>query len=292
MDRTNDPDNFLYEDIAFARSVNMSDQAFLQNSHAFLQYCSTSTNDNNDDDDETDLLIDERISYIIDAWAELGYKYFYQNHDAKQALDCYAREKELSLTASKSQSSYFNPLIGSCSERMGDVYVSTNEIEKALTLYKEALDLSMQETFVNNVMTAARCMCKIGRYSPNHEPEIFHRAFLHLIYGYGKPYTRDTIGKCYVNLSRSLQRCEQHQQALKYAKQALSIFLPDPLLLERLIDNCCQLIIELYRSINSDDINMLTKEEILNDRVSLNDEQIKHMLQTTLEELKSGLDNK
>jgi len=135
-------------------------------------------------------------------------------------------------------------------------------------------------------------MCKIGCYSITHEPGIFHRAFQQLIYGYGKPYTRDTIGKCYVYLSRSLQRCERHQQALKYAKQAISIFLPDPLLLERLIDHCCQLLIELHKSINNDNDNIPTKEKLLNDRISVNDEQIKNMLQTTLEELKSELDNK
>jgi tetratricopeptide (TPR) repeat protein len=266
----------------------MSDEEFLRNSRAFIQYCSTY--DNNHDDDES--FIDEKTSYVIDAWAELGYKYFYQNHNAKQALECYTREKELSLTDSKSPSAYFNPLIGSCSERMGDIYASNNDTEKALTLYKEALDLSRRETFVNNIMTAARCMCKIGCYNPNHEPKIFHDAFKDLIYGYGKPYTRDTIGKCYVYLARSLQRCERYQEALKYAKQAISIFLPDPLLLERLIDDCCQLIIELHRSINSSNDNVPTKEKLLSDRISLNDEQIKTMLQTTLEELKSETENK
>jgi tetratricopeptide (TPR) repeat protein len=309
MNQTDDVDGFLYEDIAFARSVNMSDEEFLLNSHAFIQYCSVQDNNNNDDeddeddeddddddddndDDENEPFIDEKMSYVIDAWAELGYKYFYQNHNAKQALECYTREKELSLINSKLPSTYFNPLIGSCSERMGDIYASKNDIEKALALYNEALDLSRKETFVNNAMAAARCMCKIGRYNPNHEPELFHDAFKDLIYGYGKPYTRDTIGKCYVYLARSLQRCERYQQALKYAKQAISIFLPDPLLLERLIDDCCQLLIELHQSINNSNDNVPTKEKLLSDRISSNDEQIKAMLQTTLEELKSELENK
>jgi tetratricopeptide (TPR) repeat protein len=286
MEQTDDEDNFLYEDIVFARTSHMSDQAFLQNSHAFLQYCCTS------DDDETELFIDERISYIIDAWAELGYKYFYQNHNAEQALVCYAREKELTLASPQASSSYFHPLIGSCSERVGDVYASKNDIEKALTLYNEALDLSRQRRFLINVMTAARCMCKIGLFSPNHDPGIFHRAFLHLIQGYEKSYTQDTIGKCYVCLSRSLQRCERYEQAVKYANQALFIFVPNPLLLERLIDDCYQLLIELYRSINGNSDNVPTKDELLNDRMSVNDEEIKNILQTTLDELKSELDNK
>ncbi|CAF3740449.1 unnamed protein product [Rotaria sp. Silwood1] len=201
MDQTGDEDNFLYEDIAFARANHMSEQTILQNSRAFLQYCCTFG------DDETKLFIDERISYIIDAWAELGYRYFYQYHDTEQALLCYQREKELSIASSESKSFYFNPLLGSSAERMADVYASNNDIEKALTLYKEALDLSKRDTFAINAMTAARCMCKIGRYSIKYDPENFHLAFQHLIQGYGKPYCRDTIGKCYVCLSRSLQRC-------------------------------------------------------------------------------------
>ena len=286
MNRTDDADNFLYEDIAFARTADMSDQSFLQNSRAFLEYCSTT--DSHGDGDETEFFIDERVSEVIDAWAELGYKYFYQIQDPKQALDCYTRERELSVAATTSPCHYFHPLIGSCAERMGDVYASENDIEKALTLYQEALDLSMQATFISNLTTAARCMCKIGRYSPSHDPEIFYRAFQNLIHGYGKPYTRDTIGKCYVHLARSLQRCQRYEQALKYAKQALSIFLPDPLLLERLIEDCCQLIIELHQ-INND---TPTKEQLLNDRSTLDDEQIKAMLQMTLEELKNELQNK
>ncbi len=292
MDRTNDTDNFLHEDIAFARSNAMTDQVFLQNSHAFLQYCSNYDDDDDDDDDEEELSVDERVTYVIDAWAELGYRYFYQNRDTKNALDCYMREKELSVASSGSQSSCFNPLIGSCSERMADVYTLVNDIEKALVLYQEALDLSLQETFVNNVMTAARCMCKIGSYRPNHDSEIFHRAFQQLLCGYAKPYARDTIGKCYMYLAESLQRCKRYQQASKYAKQAISIFLPDPLLLEHLIEKCCQLVLELYRSINSDSTDVPTKEDILKDRLSLDDEQIKNMLQTTVDELKSELDNK
>jgi tetratricopeptide (TPR) repeat protein len=289
MEQTDDQDNFLYEDIAFARSNHMSDQPFLQNSHGFLQYCCTF------DDDETESFIDERIEYIIDAWAELGYRYFYQYHNAEQALVCYVREKELTLASSQSSSSlssYFHPLLGSCSERTADVYASKNDIEKALTLYNEALDLSRKHAFLTNVMTAARCTCKIARYSQCHDPEIFHRAFQNLIQGYQKPYTRDTIGKCYVCLSRSLQRCERYEQAAKYAKQALSIFVPNPLLLEQLINDCCQLLIELYRSINGNSDNVPTKDELLNDRISLNDEEIEKMLQTTLNELKNELDSK
>jgi tetratricopeptide (TPR) repeat protein len=269
---------------------------YLKNSYEFLHYCS-SYDDNEDDDDddyedESELYVNSRISYIIDAWAELGYRYFYQLHNPQQALDCYTREKDLSLTDSKSQSCYFNPLLGSYSERMGDVYASKNDIEQALILYKEALDLSMQETFVNNAITAARCMCKIGRYNPKHDPETFYHAFKYLICGYGKPYTQDTIGKCYVYLSRSLQRNERYEEAFKYAKQAISVFLPDPLLLERLIDGCCELLRELHESINKDNAHVLTKEELLKDRISLNDEKIKSMLETTLEELKNELDNK
>ncbi|CAF3679041.1 unnamed protein product [Rotaria socialis] len=286
MQQTDDQDNFLYEDIVFARTSHMSDQVFLENSHAFLQYCCAN------DGDEKELFIVERISYIVDAWAELGYKYFYQNHNAEDALVCYDREKELTLASPNSSSSYFHPLLGSCSERVGDVYASKNDIEKALSLYNEALDLSKQSRFLINVMTAARCACKIGRYSPNHDPEIFHRAFLNLIQGYGKPYTQDTIGKCYVCLSQSLQRCERYEEAVKYAKQALLIFPVNPLLLERLIDDCFKLLIELHRSINSNNDNVPTKDELLNDRKSLNDEEIKVILQTTLDALKSELDNK
>lgn len=290
MNRAKDVDNFLYEDIAFARTTDTSDQVFLQNSRDFLEYCSAYDNDDDDDDDdETDLFIDEKVSVVINAWAELGYKYFYQMQDTKQALDCYTREKELSSATGESQSRYFHPLIGSCLERMGDVYASEKDTEKALTLYQGALDLSIQEEFVINFVTVARCMCKIGRYNANHEPDIFHRAFENLIYGYSKPYTRDSIGKCYVQLARSLQRCQRYEQALKYAKQAFPIFLPDPLLLERLIDDCCQLIIELHHTINNDDNNMPTKEHLLSDRKTLNDEQIKAILQTTLEELENEL---
>ncbi|CAF4541187.1 unnamed protein product [Rotaria socialis] len=90
---------------------------------------------------------------------------------------------------------------------MGDVYTSMNDLEKALGLYKEALNLSMEDIFVNNAMTTARCMCKIGRYSSIHQSKRFNRAFQHVIHGYGKPYTKDTIEKCYVCLARSLQRC-------------------------------------------------------------------------------------
>jgi tetratricopeptide (TPR) repeat protein len=286
MDQTDDEDSFLYENIVFARANHMSEQTVLQSSRAFLQYCSTF------DDDEMESFIDEKISYIIDAWAELGYRYFYQYHDTEQALLCYEREKELSLTSSQSQSSYFNPLLGSCAERMADVYASNKDTEKALTLYKEALDVTRHDTFAIHVMTAARCMCKIGLYSCNYDPENFHLAFQHLIQGYGKPYGRDTIGKCYVFLARSLQCCERYEQAAKYAKQALSIFLPDPLLLERLIDDCCQLSVELHLSINGDSNNVPTKYELLNNRISLSDEEIKDMLQTTLDELKNELDNK
>lgn len=289
MNRTDDADNFLYEDIDFARTADMPDQLFLENSRGFLQYCSTNDSDGDDDDEgETELFIDERVSEVIDAWATLGYKYFYQLQDPNQALDCYTREKELSAAVTTSSCHYFQPLIGSCAERMGDVYASKNDIEKALTLYHEALDLSMQGTFISNLTTAARCMCKIGRYRADHDPEIFHRAFQNLIHGYGKPYTRDTIGKCYVHLVRSLQRCQRYEQALTYAKQAISIFLPDPLLLERLIDDCCQLIIELHQTNTA----APTKEQLLNDRLTLDDEQIKAILQMTLNELKNELENK
>ncbi|UJR12144.1 hypothetical protein I4U23_016321 [Adineta vaga] len=287
MDRTEDVDSFLYEDIALARSDTMTDEAFLQNSYAFLQYCSTYNDDGGDGDEEEELFIDNRVSYVIDAWAELGYRYFYQNHDTKHALDCYMHEQKLSVTNSRSKSPYFNSLIGSCSERMGDVYASENDVEKALKLYQEALDLALQEKFAINWITAARCMCKIGRYRPSHEYEIFYRAFQYLLYGYGKPYIRDTIGKCYMCLSQSLQRYERYQEALKYVKQAISIFLPDPLLLEPLIEKCCQLVIELYRSANNDNTSPPTKEDVLKDRVLLDDEQIKNMLQMTMDELES-----
>jgi tetratricopeptide (TPR) repeat protein len=171
MNQTDDEDNFFYEDIAFSRANHMSEQTVLQTTREFLAYCSTS------DDDETKLYIDDRISYIIDAWAELGYIYFYQCYDTEQALLCYEREKELSLASSQSPSYYFHPLLGSCTERMADVYASNKDIEKALTLYKEALDLSRHNAFAINVMTAARCMCKIGRYSLNYDPELFTLLF-------------------------------------------------------------------------------------------------------------------
>jgi hypothetical protein len=67
---------------------------------------------------------------------------------------------------------------------------------------------------------------------------------------------------------------------------------PNPLLLEQLINDCCQLLIELYRSINGNSDNVPTKDELLNDRISLNDEEIEKMLQTTLNELKNELDSK
>lgn len=297
LDRTEDMDNFLYEDITFARSTNMSDSVFFENAYAFLDYCSTYYINNNDcdndddDDNETSVLDTDNLSYVIDAWAELGYKYFYQIHDCKQALNCYEREKQLSLIISASPSSCFNPLIGSCSERTGDVYVSLSETEKALTLYQEAQDIALKTQFHIHIMTAARCMCKIGLYNSQHQPNIFRQAFQLLIDGFGKSYTLDTIGKCYMCLSRSLQRCEQYELAMKYAKHALSIFQPDPLLLEKLIDDCCQLIVELHRYLNNDSINIVTKEDILNDRVSLNDEQIRNVLKMTFEELNSTLDN-
>ncbi|CAF3385934.1 unnamed protein product [Rotaria socialis] len=200
MNQTGDMDAFLYEDILFARLDGISDIVFLENSYAFRDYYSSY------DDDENELSIDQRSSYIIDAWGEFVYKHFYQNQNTEKALICYIRKKELSVTP-QSSSSYFNPLLGSYSERMGDVYTSMNDLEKALGLYKEALNLSMEDIFVNNAMTTARCMCKIGRYSSIHQSKRFNRAFQHVIHGYGKPYTKDTIEKCYVCLARSLQRC-------------------------------------------------------------------------------------
>ncbi|CAF3857564.1 unnamed protein product [Rotaria magnacalcarata] len=233
IDQTGDMDAFLYEDILFARPDGISDIVFLENSYAFLDYCSAY------DDDENELSIDERSSYIIDAWDEFGYKHFYQNQNTEKALVCYIREKELPVT-SQSSSSYFNPLLGSCSERMGDVYASMNDLEKASSLFKEALNLSMEETFVINVMTTASA---------------------------------------------------RYEQAVNYAKQALSIVLPDPLLLERLIDDCCLLLIELHQSINGNNDKLPPNEEFLKDRISLNDEQIKTMLQMTVEDLSSKLNS-
>lgn len=286
MEQSDDRDAFLYEDIAFARCDDMSDSLFLENSYGFLEYCSAY----DDDDADEDFMLDDRITYIIDAWGELGYKYFYQNPDLEQALVCYKRERDLSL-ATQSHLSYSSPLIGSCSERMGDVYATKNDFEQALTLYREALEISMAATFVNNVMATGRCMCKIGRYNSTHEPEVFHRAFQHLIHGYWKPYSRDTVGKCYVYLAQSLQRCIRYLEALKYAKLALSIFQFDPLLLEPLIEDCCLLVIELSRSINDDHNSIPTKEELLNCRISLTDEKVKEALQMTLDELNQELNN-
>lgn len=296
MDRTDDTDNFLYEDIVFDRFNTMREEDYFKTSRGFLEYCSNYDDDDfqDDSDDDNELFVNQRMERVIDAWAELGYRYFYQLGDSTQALECFTREKELLDNNSSIASANWNPLVGSCAERMGDVYAYQNELEKALAMYREARNASMKDTFVVNLIVTARCMCKIGWCNPQYDPSIFRDAFQYLLNGCGKPYARDTIGKCYMYLSRSLERCKQYKVAVKYAQQARSIFTRDPLMLERLVDRCHEWIISLQR-LNSDNQvnnNVPIETDCQRDLSPVTDDEMKRMLQITLNELTTEYENK
>ena len=163
MDQIEEKDNFLYEDIVFARSDGMTDQDYFKTCRGFLEYCSKCEDDDFQDDSDSDdeMFVNESMECVIDAWGELGYRYFYQLGDDAQALECFTREKELSKSSSLMESLNSNPLLGSHLERMADIYASRNDSEKALQLYQEALEISLKSPFVVNRMATARCMCKI-----------------------------------------------------------------------------------------------------------------------------------
>lgn len=288
MDQTGDKDNFLYEDIVFARSNSMTDKDYFKTSREFLEYCSGCEDDDfqddSDDDSDDEMFVNEKMERVVEAWAELGYRYFYQLGDDSQALECFTREKELSKSYSPMASLNSNPMTGSHAERMADIYAFRHDLEKSLPLYQDALEVSLKSPFVVNLMATARCMCKIGWCRSQHDPSTFRDAFQYLLQGHSKPYVRDTIGKCYMYLSRSLQRCQRYDTALKYAQQALSIFSRDPLMLERLVERCHEWIASLQRLKGGDALVETLHQE---DRPPLNDEEIKRMLETTLTELKA-----
>ena len=250
----------------------VDDARHLQRCYDFIDY---THNEDADGEEFTD--------FIPDAFAELGYIYWYKMQDADRALKCYHREMKLRVPMLRRTNCYvFNVLLGPCPERMADIHVRRDK-KKAIRLYQQACDECVDEELKIYGVTMGRCLSKLAQLQAEHRTDNFRKAFQYLFDCAGKHYTihRETIAKCYLCLAK----CQEPvRKAIEYAEQALFLFVIDPLSLEHNVDQCCDLIIDLHRKVRSPSMVVPKKDHLLQRRKvqEINDEHIERMLQNTL----------